>query len=87
MQNMGTNLPIFTQSTQHPSPVDSDWSEEDWNRDIEREKRKEKQRKEEEVKQRQKIEEQEKISNYYPLNPIYDPNQQAEILCPKKNLN
>ena len=56
------------------APVDSDWSEEDWDGDIEREKRKEKQRKEEEGKQRQKIEEQEKILNVYPLSPIYDPH-------------
>ena len=34
------------QSTPHASPVDSDWSEEDWGGEIE-EKRKEKQRKEE----------------------------------------
>ena len=44
------------------------------------EKRKEKQTKEEEVKQRQKIEEQEKISNYYPPSPIYDPYLEDEIL-------
>ena len=40
------------QSTQYPSPVDSNWSEEDWDGEVEKEKRKEKQRKEEEMRQR-----------------------------------
>ena len=30
-------------SASHPSPVDSDWSEEDWDGEIEKEKRREKQ--------------------------------------------
>ena len=76
---MGT-CPFCTQSALHPSPVDSDWSEEDWDANIEREKRKEKQRREEEVKKREKIEEQEKISNYYPLSPICDPHHEEETL-------
>ena len=49
--------PFCAQSSLYPSPVDSDSSEEDWDGNIEREKRKEKQRKEEEAKQREKIEE------------------------------
>ena len=65
----GPPCPFCAQSAQHPLPVDSDWSEEEWNGDIEREKRKGKQRKEEEVKQRQTIEEQERISNYNSPRP------------------
>ena len=70
-----------TQSTPHASPVDSDWPEEDWDRNIEEEKRREKQRKEEEMKQRQEIEEQEKIKsdpNYYLPSPIYVPSYEEE---------
>ena len=72
---------LCAQSTPHPSPVDSDWSEEDWDRNIEREKRKEKQRKEEEMKQRQEVEVQEKQNfdpNYYPTSPLYVPNYKEE---------
>ena len=76
----GLPCPFCAQSVLHPSVVDSDGSEEDWDGDIEREKRKEKQRKEEEVKQRQRIEEQEKMSYYYPPSPIYDPHPVEEIL-------
>ena len=66
------------QSTQHSSPVDSNWSEEDWDRKIEKEKRKEKQRKEEEMRQRQE----EKIMsdpNYYPSESIYVPNHEEQL--------
>ena len=76
----GLPCPFCAQSAPHPSLVDSDWLEDDWDGDIEGEKRKEKQRKEEEMKQRERIEEQEKISNYYPPSPIYDPYQEDKIL-------
>ena len=78
--------PILYSISPTPSPVDSDWSDEDWDGDIEREERKEKQRKEEEVKQRQRIEEEEKISNYYPPSPIYDPHLKRKF-CPTLLLN
>ena len=71
------------QSTPHSSSVDSDWSEEHWDGNIKREKRKEKQRKEEEMRQRQVIEEQEKIksdSNYYLPSPIYVPSYEEDPL-------
>ena len=35
----GPPCPFCVQSAPHPSPVDSDWSEEDWDGDIEREKK------------------------------------------------
>ena len=37
--------PFCTHFTPHPVPVDSDWSEEDWDSNKEREERREKQRK------------------------------------------
>ena len=85
----GLPCPFCAQSAPHPSPVDSDWSEEDWDRNIEREKRKVKQRKEEEMKQRQEREEQEKIKsdpNYYLPNPIYVPSYEEEPPALVRNL-
>ena len=35
----GLSCPFCAQSALHPSPVDSDWSEEDWDGDKEREKK------------------------------------------------
>ena len=88
------------QSTLHPSPVDSDWSKEDWDGDIEREKRMEKERKEEEMKPRQEIEEKEKAildPKYYLPSPVYVPNYKEETpalvsdlvpnLAPEKTTN
>ena len=74
----GPPCPFCAQSVLHSSPVDSDWSEEDWDGDIEREK-KNKERKRRQGKDR-KIEEQEKISNYYPPSPIYDSHPEEKIL-------
>ena len=70
--------PFCTQSAPHPSPVDSDWSEEDWDGEIEKEKRREKQRKEEEMKWRQEEEKQILNSNYHPPEPIYIPNHKEQ---------
>ena len=38
----GPPCPFCVQSTPHPSPVESHWSDEDWNRDKQREKEKRK---------------------------------------------
>ena len=80
MKDGESPAPFCVQSALHPSPVDSDWLEEDWDGDIKREKRNKKQKKEEEAKQRQKLEEQEEISNYCPPSPIYHSHQEEEIL-------
>ena len=48
----GPPCPFCAQSALHPSPVESDWSEEDWDGEIQKKKR-EKKRKEEEMRQRQ----------------------------------
>ena len=75
---MGLLCLFCAQSTQHPSPVDSNWSEEDWDGEIE-EKRKEKQRKEEEMKQRQEEEEKKNLdSKYYLPNPMNVPSYEEE---------
>ena len=77
----GWGLPCLccAQSTQHPSSVDSDWSEEDWGKEIEKEKRKEKQRKKEEMVQRQEEEEKKNLdSNYYLPSPMYVPSCEEE---------
>ena len=85
----GLPWPFCAQSPQHPSPMDSDWSEEDWDANIEKEKRKEKQRKEEEMKQRQEVEVQDKQIfdlNYYPPSPIYEPSYEEEPPALVRNL-
>ena len=65
----GLPCPFCTQSAPYPSLVDSDWPGEDWDGDIE--KRKTKKGRGDEAKSEK--EEQEKILNYYPQSPIYDP--------------
>ena len=72
----GPPCPFCVQSAPHPFPVDADWSEEDRDGGIEKEKRREKQRKEEEMKWGQ--EEEKKIfdSNYYPPEPMYVPSHE-----------
>ena len=43
MQKMGAALPCVVPNPPHnPSPVDSDWSEEDWYGEIEKKRNKEK---------------------------------------------
>ena len=61
------------QSILHPSQLDSDWSEEEWEQEIEKEKSGEKQRKEE-MLWRQAEEKKVLSSNHYPLVPMYIPN-------------
>ena len=73
----GTTLPVLCPIHPTPSPLDSDWLEEDWDGEIEKEKRKEKQRKEEEMKQRQE-EKKNLDSNYYPPSPMYVPCYEEE---------
>ena len=83
----GLPCPFCIQSAPHPSPVDSDWSEEDWDGDIEGRKRQEKQRKEEKVREKQ---EEYRIPDYNPLNLIYDLDQEEEVLLkltPKEKLD
>ena len=60
------------QSATCPSPVDSDWLEEDWDDEIEEEE-------EEKGREKQRKEELEKASGYYPPEPIYNPNHEREI--------
>ena len=54
--------------------LDSDWSEEDWDREIEKGKRKEKQRKEEEKEKKLQIE----GPSYYPQELIYTPSYEQD---------
>ena len=65
----GLLCPFSAQSTPHPSPIDSDWSEEGWDREIEKQKR----NKEKEMKWRQKEEMKILDPNYYLPEPIYVP--------------
>ena len=77
----GLLCPFCAQTAQHPSLGDSYWLEEDWDGNIDREKRKEKQGKGEEMKQRQEVEVQEKQifdPNYYPPSPVYVPSYEEE---------
>ena len=74
----GLSCPFCAQSTPNPSPVDSDWSKEDWDGEIE--KRKEKQRKEEEMMQRQDEEKKILDPNYYLPEPIYIPSYEEPPL-------
>ena len=83
MQKVGLPCLFCAQSSPHPSVVDSDWSEEDLDRNIEKVKRKEKQRKGDEMRWRQEVEIWEKQifdPNYYPPSPIHNPYQEDEIL-------
>ena len=74
----GLSCPFCAQSALQPSPIDSVWSEEDLDGDIERRKRQEKQRKEEEAKQREW--EEEKIPDYDPTSPVCNPDQKKDAL-------
>ena len=49
---MGTTMPVLCPIHPQPSPVGSDWSEEDWDGEIQK-KKKEKQRKDKEMRQEQ----------------------------------
>ena len=69
---------FHAQSAPHPSPVDSDWSAEDWDGELEKEKRKEKQRKEQEMKWRQDEEKKILDPNYYQPGPIYVPSNEEQ---------
>ena len=73
----GPPCPFCAQSAPHPSPVESDWSEEDWDVEIQKRKR-EKQRKEEEMRQRQEEEKEILDSSYYPPEPMYVSNHEEQ---------
>ena len=75
----GSACPFCVQSAPHPSPMDSDWSEEDRDGEIEKANRREKQKKEEE-KMKWRQEEEKKIldSNYYPPESIYVSSHQEQ---------
>ena len=66
-----------TQSAPHPSPVKSEWSQEDWDGEILKKKRG-KQGKEEEMRQRQEEKGDILDSNYYPLEPMYVSNHNEQ---------
>ena len=79
--------PFSTKATQSHSSPKSEWSDEDWDGDKERddEKRKiEQYSKEEEERIRQKD-----SDNYYPPSPIYDPTDKEDTsaLMSRKDLN
>ena len=80
----GPPCPLCIQSTPHPSPVDSDQWEEDWDGEIEKEKRQEEQRKEKEMLQKQAEEKKVLSSNYYPLEPMYISNHEDQSRCSGK---
>ena len=75
----GAPYPFCDQSAPHPSPVNSDFSEEDWNGEISKGKRIEKQRKEKEMFQRQAEEKKVLSSNYNPPEPMYIPNHEYQL--------
>ena len=66
----GPLCPFCAQSALHPSPVKSDWSDEDLDGEIQK-KKWEKQRKEEEMRQGQEEKEEILDSGYYPPEPMY----------------
>ena len=74
------SCPLFAKSVPPHSPLESEWSDEDWNGDRQREcekKKKEQQKKEEEEKQKRK--------DYCPPTPIYDPTHKEDTPAPIMN--
>ena len=65
--------PFCVHSAPHPSPVDSPWSEEDWDGDREEENRNKEKRK---MLQRQAEQKKVLSSNYYPPELMYIPNHE-----------
>ena len=71
----GLPCPFCTQSGPHPSPVESDWSDEDWNREKQRAKEEEKKKQEPQVQQKEDL-----TKDCCPYSPVYDPTFKQDPL-------
>ena len=80
----GLPCPFCVQSTPHPSPVVSDWSNEDWDRD----KQQAREAKEREQLVKEKEEQNSPSSDYHPFTPICDPTfkQDPLLQCTPKEM-
>ena len=72
----GLPCPFCAQSTQHPSPVDSNWSEEDWDGQIEKDREKKETRGDGAKARRRRKKNLD--SNYYPPSSMYVPSYEEE---------
>ena len=85
MQEMGPSCPFCAQLASHPSPIESDWSDEDWNGEKQRVKEEKKKDQQGQEKNKEK-----KVPNdFCPTSLVYDPTfKQDPLPCcsPKEKL-
>ena len=73
----GLPCPLCAQSAPHPLPMESDWSNEDWNGDK---KGNGKEKKREELQDQEKNKEKNVPNDYCPASLVYDPTFKQDLL-------
>ena len=63
-------MPNLCSTASHPSQEDSDWSEEDCDDEL---------KDEDNIRKKQRKEKLEKVSSYYPPEPIYNSSPEKEV--------
>ena len=82
----GPSCPFCAQAAPHPSPIESNWPNEDRNGDKQRAKE---EKREEEQQDQEKNDEKKVANDYHPTSPVYDPKFKQDPLphySPKEKL-